>query len=344
MRVSKWSWTLAGAVAVAALVPLAAQTGGGAPQAVGNVGAVRKADAVRYVVPRTPWGDPDLQGTWDNGTPTPLERPADLADKEFLTDEEWRQRADEVANRAARRPSSAAQDVELAYDNEWWDRGTPLKRTSLIVDPRNGRLPPLTPEGQALVARRAAAAKARGPADSYTDRPLQERCLVYHGVPPMPTGYNNNYLIVQTRDTVAIRYEMMAETRMVPLDRRPHLDRKLTQWIGNSRGRWEGDTLVVETAGYSPKTTFRFPVDHATLTVTERFRRVSPTEIDYTFTVVNPTMYTRPFTAVLPLIKTSNVIYEYACHEGNHGLEGVLRGHRYEEQQALQKGKTQGQP
>ncbi len=316
MRTSAFTGAVVVAVALAWLAPLAGQSG-----------------APAGYTAKTPWGDPDLQGIWDNGTPTPLERPTDLADKEFLTDAEWKQRADEVANRAASRPASAAADVELAYDNEWWDRGTPLKRTSLIVDPANGRLPPLTPAGQALVAQRTAARARRGPADSYTDRPLQERCLVYHGVPPMPTGYNNNYLVVQTPDHVAIRYEMMAETRIIPLDRRPHLDPKLTQWIGNSRGHWEGDTLVVETTGYRPDTTFRFPVDHATLKVVERFRRTSATAIDYRFTIENPSMYTRPWTAVLPLTRAAGPIYEYACHEGNHGLEGVLRGHRYEERQ-----------
>ena len=181
------------------------------------------------------------------------------------------------------------------------------------------------------------AAKARGRADSYTDRPLQERCLVYHGVPAMPTGYNNNYLIVQTKDTIAIRYEMLAETRIIPLDRRGHLGSKLPQWLGNSRGHWEGDTLVVETTGFDPKNTFRFPVDHRTLKVVERYRRTSATDIDYRFTIDNPGMYTRPWTAVLPMQKIAGPIYEYACHEGNHGLEGVLRGARYEEQQAAQK-------
>src|SRR5205823_2020762 len=127
------------------------------------------------------------------------------------------------------------------------DRGAPLLRTSLIVDPPNGLLPPLTEGGRKLQAARAAARAGRGPADSWEDRPLQERCLVYHGVPPMPTGYNNNYQIVQTPDLVAIRYEMMTETRMIPLDQRPHLGPKVPQWLGNSRGHWERDTLVVET-------------------------------------------------------------------------------------------------
>jgi hypothetical protein len=303
--------------------------------------AKRSTASPRWTVAHTPWGHPDLQGLWNNGTPTPLERPADLADREFLSDEEWAARAKAAATRAADRPADADADVALAYDAEWWDPGAPLKRTSLIVDPPSGKLPALTAEGQRLVAARAAEAKKRGPADSWEDRPLQERCLLYHGVPPMPTGYNNNYLIVQTRDYVAIRYEMLAETRIIPLDGRPHLSARLSQWIGDSRGHWEGDTLVVETTNYSPKTTFRFPVDHATLRIVERFTRTAENAIDYRFTVENPTMYTRTWTAVLPFAKAPGPIFEYACHEGNYGLEHVLSGHRFEEKQAEEKTKQQ---
>ncbi len=280
---------------------------------------------------------------WNNGTTTTLERPADLANREFLTDEEWAARAKEAATRAVDRPADTNSDVALAYDNEWWDRGVPLKRTSLVIDPPNGMLPPLTAEGKKLQADRAAAASKRGYADSWEDRPLQERCLLYHGVPPFPTGYNNNYLIVQTRDYVAIRYEMLAETRIIPLDGRPHLGPGIPQWMGNSRGRWEGDTLVVETTDYSSRTTFRFPVDHTTLRVVERFTRTSSDAIDYQFTVINPTMYTRPWTAVLPLGKAPGPIYQYACHEGNYGLVGVLQGHRYEERQAAEAAKKKSE-
>ena len=145
------------------------------------------------------------------------------------------------------------------------------------------------------MAARAAAAKLRGPADSWEDRPLQERCLLYHGTPPFPTGYNNNYQIAQTRDYVAIRYEMLAETRIIPLDGRPHLGPNIRQWMGNSRGHWEGDTLVVETTNYSDKTTFRFPASE-NLKVVERFTRTDADNIDYRFTVHDPTMYTKPWT------------------------------------------------
>jgi hypothetical protein len=288
----------------------------------------------KWSVPLTPWGHPDLQGIWNNGTTTPLERPAEFAGREFLTDQELKDRTLEAATRAERRPDSAQADVDLAYNNEWWDRGVPLKRTSLIVDPADGRLPPLTEEGKKRVAERAAARKARGPADSWEDRPLQERCLVYHGVPPFPTGYNNNYQIAQTPTVVAIRYEMMAETRIIPIDGRPPLDSDIRQWIGSSRGHWEGKTLVVETTNYSDKTTFRFPAANDSLKVVERFTRTSNDLIDYRFTVENPVMYTRPWTGVLPLAAAKGPIYEYACHEGNYGMEGVLSGHRAEEKAA----------
>ena len=299
--------------------------------------ATAKAPAAKsWKVPRTPWGHPDLQGIWNNGTTTPLERPKDLENREFLTDEEWATRAKEAATRAEQRPDDPLADVELAYNNEWWDRGVPLKRTSLIIDPPNGKLPPLTAEGQKRVAAREAARRQHGPADSWEDRPLQERCLLYHGVPPFPTGYNNNYQIVQTPEHVAIRYEMMAETRIIPIDGRPHVGPRVRSWIGNARGRWDGDTLVVETTNYNDKATFRFPAHNETLRVVERFTRVSDGQIDYQFTIDNPTMYTRPWTAVLPMANVKGPIYEYACHEGNYGMANVLSGYRAQEKAGQQ--------
>jgi hypothetical protein len=153
-------------------------------------------------------------------------------------------------------------------------------------------------------------------------------------VPPLPTGYNNNYHIVQTPDTVAILHEMIHEVRMIPLDGRPHVGSGIRQWLGDSRGRWEGDTLVVETTNYNDKVTLRFPIDSATLRVVERFTRVSRDKIDYRFTVHNPTMYTKPWTAVLPMLRDKGPIFEYACHEGNYGLANALAGHRAEEKRA----------
>jgi hypothetical protein len=319
------------AVVAACVMPAAGQS---KPPAKPEGAAAKPAASKTFTMPHTAWGHPNLQGTWTNGTTTPIERPADLADREFLSEKEWAARAKEVAERAKQRPDDPLADVELAYNNEWWDRGIPLMRTSLIVDPSNGKLPPLTEEGKRRVAAKDAARKARGPADSWTDRPLQERCILYHGVPPIPTGYNNNYQIVQTPTHVAIRYEMMAETRIIPLDGRPHLGSTIRQWMGDSRGHWEGDTLVVETTNYSDKTTFRFPTSNETLKVIERFTRTSDDAIDYTFTVDDPTMYTRTWTAVLPLAKIVGSIYEYACHEGNYGMPGVLSGHRAQEKAA----------
>jgi hypothetical protein len=327
--------------AFAAAALLAAWTVPAGSQGTPGTSPAKAAGAAKkWTPPRTSWNHPDLQGIWNNGTTTPLERPKDLADREFLTDEEWAARAKDASTRAEadRRPEDPDGDLALAYNNEWWDRGVPLKRTSLIVDPANGRLPPLTPEGQKRVAARAAAAKQRGPADSWEDRPLQERCLLYHGTPPFPTGYNNNYQIAQTREHVAIRYEMLAETRIIPLDGRQHLGSKLRQWMGNSRGRWEGDTLVVETTNYSNKTTFRFPASED-LRIVERFTRTDPDNIDYRFTVHDPTMYTTPWTAILPLAKAPGPIYEYACHEANYGMTNLLKGHRYEEQVAAEEAK-----
>ncbi|MGE3704865.1 MAG: hypothetical protein AB7I13_06300 [Vicinamibacterales bacterium] len=317
-------------VAAMAAVGVSAQSG---PAAA--AGAAGKA----YRAPRTPWGHPDLQGVWNNGTSTPLERPAELGEREFLTDEELQERSEEIATRAERRPDSKVADVELAYNNEWWDRGKPLKRTSLIIDPANGRLPTLTDEGKQRVAARQAARQARGPADSYTDRPLQERCITYHGVPPFPTGYNNNYQIAQNKEVVAIRYEMMAETRIIPIDGRPQVAAGVRQWIGSSRGHFEGETLVVETTNYRPDATFRFPAANDSLRIVERFTRTSPTTIDYQFTVHNPAVYTAPWTAILPMTAAEGPLFEYACHEGNYGMHGVLSGHRQQEKdEALKKG------
>lgn len=334
MRCSR---SLVGGVAVAAVVAAASAhlvAGQGAATAQSTA-----AQGGKYVAPRTAWGHPDLQGIWNNGTTTPLERPGELAGREFLTDEELSERSQEVATRAEKRPTSKLADVELAYNNEWWDRGAPLKRTSLIIDPVDGRLPALTEEGKTLVAARQAARQARGPADSYTDRPLQERCLVYHGVPPFPTGYNNNYQIAQNQNFVAIRHEMMAETRIIPIDGRPQVASNVRQWLGSSRGRFEGDTLVVETTNYRPDSTFRFPAANDSLRVVERFTRTGKNTIDYQFTVHNPVVYTKPFTAILPLVAAEGPLYEYACHEGNYGMHGVLSGHRQQEkEEAAKKG------
>ena len=307
--------------------------GGQAPAPKTNAPAAKPA-AGKWTAPRTAWGDPDLQGTWNNGTITPLERARGAGEKELLSQEEDAEVNAQEDTRAERRPADKAQDLELAYNQFWWDRGSSIGRTSLIVDPKDGRLPSLTPAGQKLLAARAAARSSRGAYDSWTDRPLQERCIMYHGVPPLPTGYNNNYEITQTPGLVAIVHEEIHEVRLIHLDGRPHVGTSIRQWLGDSRGHWEGDTLVVETTNFREDAGFRFPVDATTLRIVERFHRVGPGAIDYQFTVENPSFYTSPWTATLPMRPSDGLIYEYACHEGNYGIVNVLGGHRAEEKRA----------
>lgn len=333
---------VAGIVIAGVFTLLVAGPSGQAPAPPGQSAAPKKAAA--WKAPRTPWGDPDIQGTWNNGTITPLERARGAGEKELLTREEEEEINEQSDTRATveNRPRDAAQDVELAYDQVWWDRGRSIGRTSLITDPKDGRLPPLTPQGERLMAERAAARGARGAFDSWTDRPLQERCILYHGVPPLPTGYNNNYEITQAPGVVAIFHEEIHEVRIIPLDGRPHSGSSIRQWMGDSRGRWDGDTLIVETTNFRPDTTFRFPADPATLRVIERFRRVAPDAIDYQFTVENPTFYSSPWTATLPMRPGDGLIYEYACHEGNYAIVHVLQGHRAEEKRAEEAAKQEG--
>jgi hypothetical protein len=297
------------------------------------------AKTSKWTGPRTPWGDPDLQGTWNNGTITPLERPRGAGEKELLSKQEEEDLNAQSDTRASadNRPKDKDADLALAYDQFWWDRGGSIGRTSLIIDPKDGRLPALTAEGQKQLDAQTAARRGRGEADSWIDRPLQERCIMYHGVPPLPTGYNNNYEIVQTPGLIAILHEEIHEVRLIPLDGRPHVGSAITQWLGDSRGHWDGDTLVVETTNFREDSGFRFPVDARTLRIVERFHRTAADAIDYQFTVENPSMYSRPWTATLPMRPTDGLIYEYACHEGNYSLPDVLEGHRAQEKEEAQK-------
>jgi hypothetical protein len=289
------------------------------------------AKAPKWIPLRTPWGEPDLQGVWSYATITPLERPDNKAGKELLSDEEVATLDKEARTGADRRDGTPEADLSRAYNAFWYDRGQSDGRTSLIVDPADGRLPSLTPEGRSRQA--AAAARTREHEfDSAEERPLQERCITYHGVPPLPSGYNNTYQIFQTPGYVAIVDENIHDVRRIPLDGRPHVGRNIRQWNGDSRGHWEGETLVVETTNYSPKTTFKFPVAGETLRAVERFTRVGEARIDYRFTITDPTTYTRPWTAVLPLVNLPDyVIYEYACHEGNYAIAHALSGARASE-------------
>ncbi len=279
-----------------------------------------------WAAERTPWGHPDLQGIWDQTTGTPLERPADAGDRELLSDEEAaeRERQRFAAFDAAPRAGSPGN-----YGSQWRDGSrNALARTSLITDPADGRIPALTPAGEL----RTAANRTRRrdhPADSWADRNLWERCIT-RGTPRTPNNYNSNILILQTPDAVVLLNEMINETRVVPLDDRPRLPDAIRLWNGDSRGRWEGDTLVVETTNFSAQQQFRGqPVGGMRLV--ERFTRTAPDRIDYEMTLDDPATYTRPWTVVLPMTQTGGPIFEYACHEGNYGMEGILAGHRAEE-------------
>ena len=287
--------------------------------------------------PRAPDGHPDLQGTWNFSSLTPLERPAQFADKPVLTDAEAAEFERQTLERidADRRRGTADADVAQAYNNAWYDRGTKVvgtKRSSLIIDPPDGRIPPLTASGQAVAAARAEARRGRGPADGPEDRSLAERCLLFNaGPPPLPGPYNNNLQIVQTRDYVVIANEMIHDVRIVPLDGRPHLPAAIRRWHGDPRGHWDGDTLVVETTNFSDRTSVRG--SDAQLHLVERFRRIDVKTLDYQFTVDDPSVFSRPWTVSLPMTASDGLIYEYACHEANYAMTGILRGARAEEKE-----------
>ena len=302
--------------------------------------------------PRTPWGDPDLQGAWNNATTTPLQRPLDLEGKEFLTDEEVSERdavvaferstdrrdedAPALGPSAPRGGRGTVADVERAYNEFWWERGATIanNRTSIIIDPSGGRLPEMTAMGRGRLENLAAAASERGPSDSYDDRRLGERCIIYRGVPPIPTGYNNNYLIVQNPTFVAILQEHIHDVRIIPLDGRPAVAPSVRQWLGTSQGHWEGDTLVVETSNFNDRALLRglSGPPSGSLRVVERFTRITDGTIDYQFTVEDPDTWTRPWSGSIPMTKIDGALYEYACHEGNYGMTNLLAGARAEEQ------------
>ena len=289
-----------------------------------------------WTPPRTPDGKPDLQGIWTNVTITPLERPRDLGDKAFFTEQEALQYEKQVReqNNADRRDGGAQADVNRAYNDFWYDRGTKVvanRRTSLIVDPPDGRIPALTPEAQKRQADRAAAGRGHQ-FDGPENRALTERCLVWPtaGPPMLPSFYNNNYQIVQAPGYVMILVEMVHDVRVIPTDGRPHLPSDVRQWFGDSRGRWEGDTLVVETTNFSDKNSFRGSDENMKLI--EKFSRTGPDTILYEFTVNDSTAFAKPWTAHIPMNRMPGPIIEYACHEGNYAMSGMLAGARSEEQ------------
>jgi len=318
---------LIGMLVVVAAAPLAGQPSS-------SPAKPRTATAKAWRPPRTADGHPDFQGVWDFSTLTPLERPAEFADKAFLTEEEakqFEQRTMQRNNRDNRQQSPEA-DVSAAYNEFWFNRGVQAARvngktrTSLILDPPDGKIPALTPEGQKRAAARADARREH-PADGPEDRSLGERCLLFSAGPPMLSGPYNNYVqLFQTRDHVVIFNEMIHDARIVPLDGRPHLAPGIRGLLGDSRGRWDGDTLVVETTNFTDKTTVRGSGQR--LRLVERFTRADADTLLYEFTVDDPESFTKPWTAVIPLAKTEDKIYEYACHEGNYAMPGMLRGAR----------------
>ena len=271
----------------------------------------------------TPWGDPDLQGTWSNATSTPLQRNAKYGAREFLTPEE--RAALDRQRIAEERGGTPEQDLAGAYNQFWYEGRLSDGRTSLIIDPPDGRVP-ITPAGE----KRRAAHRQEG-FDSWESRNLFDRCIMRNPLPRIPNLYNNNYELVQTPGYVAILQEIMHDTRVIPLDGRPHLDSRVRQWLGDSRGRWEGTTLVVEATNFSDRTDFEGAGPNMRLV--ERWTRVTDDRVDYRFTVDDSTAWTRPWSAALAWNKVAP-LYEFACHEGNYSLYNILEGARIGEAEA----------
>jgi hypothetical protein len=321
---SHWVVCLLAIVVAGQSAPAAAQAGG----------SNRTAPAAK-AIPRTADGRPDFQGTWDFRTITPLERLGQFAGKETLTPEEATALEQRTAEgRVDRTPRAGDPGT---YNQFWFDFGSTVvgnRRTSLLTDPVDGRLPPLTPDAEKKAADRAAT--TRQPAAGPEDRPLWERCLLgfNSGPPIMPSGYNNNIQMVQTRSHMVIVTEMVHDARMVPLDGRPHGATR--QWMGDSRGRWEGDTLVVDTIHFTKNGTGTIGLRSITdenLHLIERFSLADSDTLLYEFTVSDPTVWTKPWTALIPMRRNPEPIYEYACHEGNIGMQGILAGARQDEKE-----------
>ena len=313
---------------------VAARTGG--PGSGAQAGSAQKAGEA-YVVPRTPWGDPDLQGQWNGQTSTPLERPrtGPMAGKEMLTDEEAE--GVEQAN-LARGDAPPAAGNTGTYNSFWFDRGKGVNRTSLIVDPPDGRLPAYTPEGEQRLAAERAERASRGPADSYADLPFWTRCITRGwNVFGASSNYSSNSQIFQSPGFVVVLQELIHEPRIIPLDGRDGLPPDVKPWLGVSRGRWEGDTLVVETRSFDARSSFRGSSPE--LVLRERFTRVSASAIDYRFTIHDPTTFVKDWTVAVPMRRESErlTVFEYACHEGNIAMAGILSGARKEEREAARK-------
>ncbi len=323
-------------VGTAMMVVAARSVAGQAPAS-----AAKPAAAKKWTVPRTPDGQPDLQGFWTNSTYVPLERPDNVA-KAFYTEQEFAAVIKAAAAREAEQtePGTVA-DVHYDFTQFGLDRSqsafVKTLRTSLIVDPPNGKLPPVTAEGQKRAAERAAERKRMGATtDAVQNMPLGTRCLIMAGSgPPMMTpGYNTNYQIVQGAGYVMILVEMIHDARIIPLDGRAPLPENMRQWMGDSRGHWEGETLVIETTNLNGKNPFRGSSEN--MRVTERLTRVDANTLGYRFTVDDPATWATPWTAEAPMTKSVGPIFEHACHEGNYGVRNTLAGARAEEKRAAE--------
>jgi hypothetical protein len=317
--------------------------------ASGQIPAAEKPAAKAGSVParsnrakRLPFGQPDFRGVWSFAILTPLERPDELKDKEVLTEAEAVQYQDAITKALDHDTPEGAERVCKGtgnYNEFWYDRGNSVaktRRTSLIIDPPDGKIPALTAEGQRRAKARAEYRASRGPADSWTDRGLGERCMIgfNSGPPMMPSAYNNNMQIFQTKDTFVILNEMVHDSRVIPLDGRPHTSATIRGWAGDARGRWDGDTMVIETVNFNPENLFRGAGPN--LKLIEKFSRVGADTLLYDVTVVDPETFTKPWTLQIPMSPGDGRIYEYACHEANYGLTGILAGHRAEEKRATE--------
>jgi len=322
-----------------------------APAAAGQTSAAAPKASTPYTAPRTAEGQPDLQGVWANNDATPFERPKQLEGRPFLTEAEvaaLKKRAGELFNGetdaafgdevflAALRDAKdfKSYDTQVGNYNHFWivDREFD-NRTSLVVDPPDGRIPPLTEAAKKRAAEIAELQRVGGggvagnfAADGPEDLPLGHRCITF-GVPRLGAGYNSYFQIIQAKDWVAVYQETIHDYRIIPLDNRPHVSDDIRQWLGDARGHWEGDTLVVETTNYSPKGRFR-NLSQENMKTVERYTRVGPETIQWDVTINDPTVYTKPWTASILLRSSKDQIYEFACHEGNEGMAGALSGMR----------------
>jgi hypothetical protein len=298
-----------------------------------------------YKAPRTRDGQPDLQGYWSNTSYTPLQRPDNVTKPLYTREEAEAALKRAAAEEAEQTVPGTVADVHYDFTQFGLDRSQSALamnlRTSLIVDPANGKLPPLSAAGQARAAQRSEARKRMGgPFDAAQNQSLSVRCInMDRDGPPMLAGaYNNNYQIVQTQDSVIILVEMLHDVRIIPLAGRPNLPESIRQVLGSSRGRWEGETLVVETTNFTNRTAFQGSSENMRLV--ERFTRVADDMIRYEFTVNDPDTWTKPWSAEVPWKKTIGPIFEHACHEGNYGLANTLAGARAEEKKKLDREKS----